>query len=186
MRVTVPDHFRHAAEITDVNAAKDPRGHSFGETVVDVDLRGCIFVRPAAALWCVVYPLLARLRGSRVRFLVPEQRGVCVYLKSLGLFGTLQGNGVEVDDRGIREQRDPQIIMPLTAFRSSNEVDTLANAALESLKSAGLGAFNLYPLVSEIFSELALNAVEHSQSPIGAYGFIQLFRDWLAPDQRRA
>ena len=142
---------------------------------MDIDLLGCIFVRPAAALWCVVYPLLAVLSRSHVRLLVPEQKGVCTYLKSLGLFSILQSSGVDVDDRGIPDKRDPQIVLPLTAFSTQRDVEDLANAALERLKAAGLGAYNLYPLVSEVFSELALNAVEHSESPIGAYGLIQFY-----------
>lgn len=126
-------------------------------------------------LWCATYPLLAAARGSESRLLVPENMGVCVYLKSVGLFTVLRDAGIEVDDRGIAVRRDPQLVLSLTRFRDESEVEQLANEALESLGQSGLGAANIYPLVSEVFAELALNAVEHSESAIDAFGFIQFY-----------
>ena len=107
--------------------------------------------------------------------LVPDNVGVCVYLKSLGLFRTLQDAGVEVDDRGIRDKKDPQLILPLTGFATEYEVEQMANLAWHALSDSGLGSANLHPLVSETFAELGLNAAEHAESPIGAYGFIQFY-----------
>ncbi|OGO50220.1 MAG: hypothetical protein A2148_04295 [Chloroflexi bacterium RBG_16_68_14] len=93
----------------------------------------------------------------------------------MGLFDALKQAGVEVDDRGVRGRSDPQLILPLTRFSEEREVEDLANRALEALNKAGLGAANLHPLVSEIFAELALNAVQHAESPIGAFGLIQFY-----------
>ncbi|MDP3062284.1 MAG: hypothetical protein Q8O40_03570 [Chloroflexota bacterium] len=175
MRIEAPANFRNVAELFPRFASQDPRLGSFGEEAVDVDLRSCSFVRPSAVLWCAVYLLLAKRRGSACRLFVPENRGVCVYLKSLGLFQTLQQNGIEVDDRGIAERLDPQIILPLTRFQTETQVEELANRALDTLGELGLGSANLHPLVSEAFAELAQNAVQHAESPIGAYGFIQFY-----------
>ncbi len=107
--------------------------------------------------------------------------GVCVYLKSLGLFGVLQDAGVEIDDRGVRRRTDAQIVLPLTRFASERDVEKLANDALEALLNANLGSANMRPLVSEIFAELAMNAVQHSQSPIGALGLIQFYDFEVGP-----
>jgi hypothetical protein len=101
--------------------------------------------------------------------------GVCVYLKSLGLFRLLQASGISVDDRDIAGRSDPQLILPLTRFDTESEVEALTNKAYDSLSASGLGPANLRPLVSETFGELALNAVQHSESPIGAYGLIQFY-----------
>lgn len=118
MRFAVPAHFRHAAEIRSPLASRDPRNKQFNESAVDVDLRDCEFLRPAAVLWCLLYPLLAKATGAKVRLLVPQERGVCTYLKSVGLFEILKGQDVEVDDRGIRERKDPQLVLRLTPFRT--------------------------------------------------------------------
>lgn len=107
--------------------------------------------------------------------LVPDNMGMCVYLKSVGVFGLLQQSDIEVDDRGIQPRPDPQIILPLVRFHSEDDVTALANRAFESLKRSGLGGANLYPVVSETFAELALNAVQHAESSIGAYGLIQFY-----------
>lgn len=175
MKVTIPKKFFHAGDLSARYASNDPRLTAFREQQVDIDMRNCEFVRPAALLWCVVYPLLAVARGASCRFLVPENTGVSTYLKSVGLFGSLKDSGVEVDDRGVRSRHDPQLVLPLTRFTEEGEVEELANQALDTLSKADLGAANLHPLVSEIFAELALNAVQHSESPIGSFGLIQFY-----------
>lgn len=174
MEIRPPNDFQHAGQIAPRFSAADPRSN-FNEREVVIDLRGCTFVRPPAVLWCLVYPLLARRAGSHSELLVPENLGVSVYLKSLGLFDILQKNEVKVDDRDIHKRTDLQVVLPLTEFSTQFEVEQIANSALEALGKTRLGASNLYPLVSEVFAELGLNAVEHSESPIHAYGFIQFY-----------
>lgn len=175
MRIEAPVHFRHAGDLSPRYASHDPRAAHFSESRIELDLRPCDFVRPPAVLWCLIYPLLAQAHGVSSILLVPESVGVCTYLKSVGLFELLKDRGVGVDDRGISKRQDQQLILPLTHFDSQSAVEDLANKALDALSSSGLGSSNLYPLVSEIFAELGLNAVEHSESPIGGFGFIQFY-----------
>jgi anti-sigma regulatory factor (Ser/Thr protein kinase) len=176
MEIRVPKNFRHAGDLSARFASNDPRLPSFADQNVDINLRDCEFVWPAAVLWCAVYSLLARARGSECRLVVPDNMGVCVYLKSIGLFSVLQGAGIEVDDLGVRVPRgQQQHILPVTRFEREEEVEELANQALDGLSRAGLGSANLYPLVSEVFAELAMNAVQHSESPIGSLGLIQFY-----------
>jgi len=176
MRIAVGQSFHHAGLLSPKFASHDPRSPSFPAEAVDIDLRRCDFIGPAAVLWCAVYPLLVSARGISCRLLVPENMGVCVYLKSVGLFGVLRDAGIEVDDRGVRPRRDAQIVLPLARFREEAEVEDLANQALEALAQSGLGSGNIHSLVSEVFAELALNAVQHSESRIGAFGFIQFYQ----------
>jgi len=176
LTIPCPPNFWGVDDLPQLFASKDPRLGGFVEASVDIDMRTCQFVRPPAVLWCTVYCLLAAARGSSCRLLVPENVGVCVYLKALGLFRVLEGVGVEVDDRGIRARQDTQLILPLTGFREEAQVEELANQALDALTRAGLGSANLHPLVSEVFAELALNAAEHSESEVGAFGFIQFYQ----------
>jgi anti-sigma regulatory factor (Ser/Thr protein kinase) len=97
-----------------------------------------------------------------------------VYLKSIDLFKILQDNGVEVDDRGVGGK--PAGILPITRFSTVSEVEQIANEARDRLTAAGVGAANLYSVVAEVFAELAMNAVQHSQSQIGAVGLIQFYQ----------
>ena len=130
---------------------------------------------PAAVLWCGVYALLAA-RRAECHVLVPANVGVAVYLKSIGLLSMLQDSGIELDDRGIWVPRNQQQhILPITRFDREDEVEDLANRALEELGRAGFGSPNLYPLVSEVFAELAINAVQHSESPVSSLGLIQFY-----------
>ncbi|HVA81479.1 MAG TPA: hypothetical protein VNF29_11190 [Candidatus Binataceae bacterium] len=175
MEIKVPNRFIHAGDLDARSASQDPRRASFTEHTLDIDLRECDFVQPAALLWCVIYPLLAAQRGATCRLLVPENYGVALYLKSAGLFGQLQQASVEVDDRGITTRADPQLILPLTRFNRESDVESLANQALDRLRETGVGAANLYPVVGDVFAELALNAVQHSHSSIDAFGFIQFY-----------
>ena len=167
--------FRDARSIPRRFDQADPRAPQFEESEVVVDLRSAEFLRPAAALWCAIYPLLAKRAGSRCSFLVPLNFGVSVYLKSIGLFELLTNNDIELDDRDIPETSSRQVIIPLTRFDSETEAENLANRAMQALKGTGVGAANIYPLVSEVFGELAVNAVQHAESTIGSYGLIQFY-----------
>ena len=65
--------FRDARSIPRKFDKADPRVPQFDESEVVIDLRSAEFLRPAAALWCAIYPLLAKQAGSQCRFLVPLQ-----------------------------------------------------------------------------------------------------------------
>jgi hypothetical protein len=98
MEIQAPVHFVHAGDLDPRSLSEDPRRTDFLEHDVDIDLRACEFIQPAAALWCGVYGLLVAKRNARCRLLVPEHLGVAIYLKSMELFRILQASGVEVDD----------------------------------------------------------------------------------------
>jgi hypothetical protein len=175
LRIRPHKQFRHAGELPSRFDTVDPRDPSFRATDVAIDLRGCEFVRPPAALWCAVYLALASRRGARCRVLVPSNMGVCVYLKSLGFFDILEASSVEVDDRGIRRRGEQKTILPITPFATTAEASDVTNAAFERLQAARFGAANLAPVVTELFSELALNAAQHSASEVGAFACVQFF-----------
>lgn len=168
-------NFRHAGELATRSDKFDPRKPAFDVAQVDIDLRECEFVRPPAALWCMVYLALASKRGASCRLLVPRDTGVCIYLKSLGLFDMLKGFDVEVDDRGIGARGDRKTILPITRFETTADATAVTNTAFDGLQAADLGAANLTSMVTELFSELALNAAQHSESEVGAFGCIQVY-----------
>ncbi len=173
--ITPPAHFRHAGELPAFFDRRDPREPAFDEQELDIDLRACDFVRPPAALWCAVYLGLASRRGARSRLLVPGNMGVCVYLKALGLFASLRDSGVEVDDRGVFDRVDQNVVLPITRFATTAEATRLSNDTFARLQTSGRGAANLTAAVTELFSELALNAAQHSESTIGALACVQFF-----------
>jgi hypothetical protein len=166
--------FKHAGDLPRRPADNDPRIGSFSFERVDVDLRRCAFVRPPAMLWCLVYLALARKREVPCRLLVPENFGVSVHLKSVGLFAALQRFGVEVDDRGVPDHPGGKIIMPIEHFDRAAGAHELTNRAFDTLRATDATAAGLSSVLSELFSELAINAVQHSESPIGAFACIQL------------
>lgn len=168
--VRAPEQFHHAGE---VSADSDPRKANFAFDDLDLDLRACEFVRPAAALWCVVYLALARRRGVPCRLLVPEHMGVCAHLKGTGVFEELKRRGVTVDDRDVASPRQQKTILPLTPFATLNDAARITNEAYDRLAAANVTAANVTQVVAELFSELSNNAIEHSESPIGAFGWIQ-------------
>ena len=172
-RIKPTKNFTNAGELPARFDRFDPRAATFDAARVDIDLRECEFVRPPAALWSLVYLALASKRGSRCRLLVPSNMGVCVYLKSLGLFDILKRSGVEVDDRDVSARDDPKTILPITHFETTAQATAVTNMAFDKLRSANLGAANLTSVVTELFSELALNATQHSDSQVGALGCIQ-------------
>lgn len=183
MHVTIkpPASFMHAGRLLARHDRHDPRKPAFEIDELDIDLRDCEFVTPSATLWCIVYAVLSVKRGATVRLLVPNSMGVCVYLKSLGLFDTLKGHGIEVDDRNIGSGAAHKTILPVTPFTSTAEAAQVTNRAFERLQKTGVGAANLTSIVTELFSELALNAAQHSESEIGAFGCVQFYEFRSAP-----
>ncbi len=175
MEIRPPNNFKHAGELPARFDTFDPRKPSFDAKEVDIDLRECDFVRPPAALWCLVYLSLALARGARCRLLVPTNMGVCLYLKSLGLFDILKGTGVEVDDRDIGLRDHSKTILPITQFGTTSEATVVTNKAYERLQASHLGAVNLTPVVTELLGELVMNAAQHSESAIGSFACVQAF-----------
>jgi len=175
LQIQLPKHFRHAGELSARFDKFDPRKQDYPITELEIDLRDCEFIRPAAVLWCAVYIALASKRGARCRLLVPENLGVCVFLKSVGLFRILIELGVEADDRGIFERTDLKTILPITRFSSTNEASAVTNRAFEGLQASGVGAANLTSVVTELFGELTMNAAQHSESEFGAFGCVQVY-----------
>ncbi|MFZ0248291.1 hypothetical protein [Candidatus Binatus sp.] len=178
LTIIAPEQFNNAADLDSRAASKDPRKTSFEPKQLDIDLRGCEFIRPAAVLWCLIYGLLSVTRSEESRLLLPDNLGVALYLKSVGLLGVLGDSGFILDDQGISGTPDPgeRLVLPIKSLGSESDVDTVANQVLERLQDSNIGAANLYPVVSEVFAELALNAVQHSDSSIAAFGLIQFYQ----------
>lgn len=61
-------------------------------------------------------------------------------------------------------------VLPLTRFSSLDDVEHIAN---EVERSTGIGPVNIRNEISGVFYELALNAVQHSESAIGEYAVLQ-------------
>ena len=82
---------------------------------------------------------------------------------------------MELDDRGVFDQSDRKIVLPITRFGNGSDVETLVNDTLDRLDDASLGSANVRPFVADVFAELAMNAIQHSESQIDAYGLIQFY-----------
>ena len=175
LEISAPEYFAHAGNLAAYQSSNDPRDPSFAWDDVVIDLRNCEFIYPAAALWCTIYPLLVSYQSVGCELLVPLNKGVALYLKELGLFDILKESGVEADDRDLATPESPQVILPLTPLSSQLEVQETENFIIESLGQRGLTSSNLYTDVSVAFGELGNNAVEHAESPIGAYGMVQFY-----------
>ena len=182
LEIRAPRIFAHAGRLPPRFASADPRKPEFAEDAVRIDLRGCEFVYPPAALWCAVYAALVRHADAACELLVPENLGVASYLKAVGLFSTLAQIGVEIDERGIGAADESQIVLPLKRFVSVSSAQELEEEIVGTLQSRSWVTGNLTVLLSDAFSELANNAAEHARSPIDAFALAQIYK---APQQRR-
>lgn len=180
MRLVARPQFIHPGHLKGF-ALPDPRVSRYDESSVEIDLRECEFIGPSAVLWCIVYSLLTKQNGSDCTVLVPENMGVCIYLKSLGMFQLLQEKGVNVDDLGVPERSAARLIIPLTEFETEHDVEQAANDADLGLMGSGLGAANMHYVVTNAFSEFALNAVQHSDSEVGSFGYLQYYESSNGP-----
>ena len=174
----VPDQeFRDALSIPAEFNAFDPRYESFEESDLTVNLQGCRRIHPSGVLWCAIYLLLAKRRGSNCTILAPEDALVSTYLDSTGLFRLLSDKGVEVECNIKKESKSDDIIVPLTRFDDLLESEEFTNRVSGLLTNSRRGSANIYRVIYEAFAELANNAVEHSGSGIGAYGLVEASTD---------
>ena len=164
--------FRDARSIPARFGKFDPRSDQFNEPEVIVNLRECTSVRVPAALWCVVYLLLAKRRGSDCAVLLPKDGDSALSLHDTGSLSVLQGGNVAVEYGGADISSSSSVILPLTGFDSSSAED-LTDQLHISLSTHRQGSANLYPDVVETFSELVNNAAEHSEFEVGAFGLVQ-------------
>ena len=180
MEIIPREDFKDARSIPARFSRYDPRSYKFNETEVIVNLKGCSNVRPPAALWCAVYLLLARRRGSYCALIAPDDRAVALHLTDWGLFRILEQGGVSFDKLCVTGERqlDPastfSVLLPLTRFDNVTDAEDLTNRIHHSLMESRQGVVNLSHVIYETFSELANNAAEHSVSEIGAYGLVLL------------
>lgn len=151
----------------------DPRSESFEESDLTVDLRACYSVHPPGVLWCAIYLLLAKKRGSDCTLLTPQDASVASYLNSTGLLCLLSQRGVNVESNITKDSKTDDIIVPLTRFDDLQESEDFTNRVSGLLTNSRRGSANIYRVIYEAFAELANNAAEHSRSDIGAYGFVQ-------------
>lgn len=176
LEIRAPRIFAHAGRLPPRFASADPRKPEFAEDAVRIDLRGCEFVYPPAALWCAVYAALVRHADAACELLVPENLGVAFYLKTVGLFSTLAEIGVEIDERGIGVADESQTVLPLSHFTTAPEVENLVDETIDRLSERGFSG-SFASIVSSAFGELGINAVQHAESPIDAYGMVQFYNN---------
>ena len=169
-----PD-FRSVQSVPEKFNRYDPRADSFRATEVVINLGECVNVHSPAIMWCAVYLLLAKSRGSGCRLITPKNAALSSYLADTGLIPLLREAGIDVDIPWVTPSISSEIVLPLTRFRNLTEAEDLTNQIHYSLNESRRGAVSIYDVVYETFSELANNAAEHSESSIGAYGFVQFY-----------
>ena len=120
-------------------------------------------------------PLLVRDAEVECRILVPANRGVLTYLARAGFFGLLRSAGVSFDDPHLDESTPTQLVMAPTLIETERDAESLVETGFDALEQRGVGPGDMYWTVSDVFGELCLNAVQHSESPIGSYAMIQFY-----------
>ena len=154
MEIVPRPDFKDARSIPARFNRYDPRSDRFDRREVIVNLRDCTRVHPPAVMWCAVYLLLARTRGSDCVLIPPDDLDAAAHLQNTGLLGILQEAGVAVKRPTSDFVSSSEIVLPLTRFDSSSAED-LTDRLHVSLSS------------------LANNAAEHSGSEIGAFGLVE-------------
>ena len=184
MEIIAPRHFRDARAIPAEFAGYDPRWGLAGVERLIVNLRDCAIVEPAAMLWCIVGLLLAKDLGLNSSLILPHDKETAAPLIQAGMPQMLSEAGVDVKSSppAVPGDGDGAILLPATRFRHLGDAAELTNRLEDALASSGMGAANIHPIVCEMFSELANNAAEHSESRIGAYGFARFYSS--GPDSR--
>ena len=176
LEISAQPQFSHTGDLLEYQVPRNgPRRDDFDWESVRIDLSRCEFVRPAGVLWCTIYPLLVAQRGIPCELVAPNNVGVTSYLNRLGLFETLENARVEIDFPGMPNPQQGRLVLPLTRLSAISQVEELGEAIVEYLMQSNISSANVYDHINMVFAELANNAVEHADSSIGAYGYVQYY-----------
>jgi anti-sigma regulatory factor (Ser/Thr protein kinase) len=171
--VQAPEVFERVDAGLGAWALQDPRSFSPACSRAVLDLGACREVGVEATLWCLVWLASAAQRGVGCRLLPPRDTVARAGLISLGLFEALRVRGVDVPDGGEPDGVPAEVIVPITAFATEQEASHLANRTAENLASARVSSMSLTGPISDIIGELAMNAVQHAQSRVGAFACVR-------------
>lgn len=176
VEIRVPPNFRNAAGLPAIVDGIDPRTLAAGTEAVTIDLSGCYFIRAPGLMWCVIMSLLVRHASVECRVELPNQRGVLHYLQRAGFFDMLRSAEVAFEDPMIDDSTPTQLVMAPTLIETERDAESLVENAFDALEERGVGPGDMYWTVSDVFGELCLNAVQHSESSIGSYAMIQFYQ----------
>ena len=154
---------------------QDPRKDDFALDQVVIDLRDCVVLNHPAALWCIVYSSLIRLKGIRCRVKLPSDSALCAELAAQGFFSALTSSGVELQGTAEpTETATDTIVFPIGDISSAREGETVGYEVQSRLQQTNSISANIPSLVAEIFFELINNALEHSESSVGRFATVQI------------
>lgn len=108
-------------------------------------------------------------RGHQVELILPESESVRRYMIRMGLDAVLHKADTILNEQlpVIEQFEEPDYVLELTNFIDMASGEELANIIFERL--AGTARNEIVEALYEAAIELAMNAAEHSQSPIGGY-----------------
>lgn len=175
MIITPPARFLDCRDLTSMEASSDPRRPDFPPEEVTIDLSGCEAIGPGAAMWCLVYAQLAQRNGNKVRVLTPAKREPLGYVTALRLSALLEDAGANVVAHQTTLTPGAGTLLPLTSFHTAVEAEkatTQVFTSLQTLREEMPG--DLIPLMVVTFGKLAMNAVQHAESLVGAFGLVQM------------
>jgi hypothetical protein len=174
LEIVAPENFRSVRSFQSLNikaVGHDPRYADFEFDQVTLDLRNCSVINPRAAMWCLIYLLLARQAGMACTVRLPANNRAYSNMHTTGVAKILRDAGVALENTGpISNTSD--VVLPATRYSTIFDAENTTNIALDRLVATGHSSANIFTLVTEMFAELANNAAEHSESPIGSFGLI--------------
>lgn len=179
-----PQHrLRISRECFGANPLLDPlpANLDFGPDVqVVIDLSDVDFIHPSglAFIFVLAFTLLRRKYDVSIREpLVPDKRD---YLRRTNFWGVLETQGFVIPPewRGYNLGRAPSLIEPSIVRTDASIRDNVETSVIlfERLQVAlGRAGLSGRDRAASVFSELSLNAAEHSLSPRGAFVMAQAY-----------
>ena len=147
---------------------------------VVLDLRELKSIRPGALAALAAQAVAAAHAGNQVRVALPTDPECCDYLETIsGFCWYLSGLDVRFEGRrysGNFTYAVHDTILSMTTVETPIEAEKIVEEAFDSFQRAGAPSSDLMHEICDGLWEPANNAVEHSQSEIGAVCFAQIWR----------
>ncbi len=138
------------------------------DTVV-IDLSGVDFIKPLGVIGVLTLvesiTMMEEGRSPNIKIIAPSNSGVRDYLLKIDFINALKSlcdwkipKGMKVSQRKIKP------VIPITRFYDSGDIENIANAMQIMFRTELVGLATLLQPCYVVFSELAINAVEHAKS----------------------
>src|SRR4030042_1581111 len=166
VKLTAPSNFKRIKQLDSLYVPRIQRLSPLDQVIID--LSKITFIKPLGVIGILtLIERLTQLENSmpNIELICPENKEVIDYLVKIDFINALETLcdwDIPDDLEVIGKKLKP--VIPITRFSDANDIEIIANQMQEIFHTELMGLSTLLQPCHVVYSELAINAVEHANS----------------------